>query len=180
MNIRTKPRSRKQERIGNHNTRKESRLGTLSSTLPSSYGFQIDPSVAPLRRFCLFDTTLGMNVPRLVVALAAIALSLPALAEPKAYELVRYRGTADGITIAFDFGDGYPEASEIRITAAGQRKSTRFVLDASGEMRFVPEKARSSGDAVILKMSMDDRPGAKVEGTYRAAGKTIPFTLTKR
>ena len=129
---------------------------------------------------CFVHYNAGMSAQKFFIALAIVALSLPALGEPKAYELVRYRGKAAGLTIAFDFGDGYPEASEVRITAAGRRKSTRFVLDDSGKMRFVPEKDRGSGEEVTLKMGPDDAAPAKVEGTYRAAGKTIPFSLAKK
>ena len=114
------------------------------------------------------------------IALALIVLALPASADPKAYEVVPYRGKAAGITIAFDFADGYPEASKLRLTAAGKRSSKRFVLDGSGEMRFVPEKNRSGGEEVTLRMSMDDGPADKLEGVYRVGGKTIPFTLSQR
>ena len=120
-----------------------------------------------------------MSVPKLAVALALIAFALPAFAEPKAYELVRYRGKAAGLTIAFDFGAGYPEASEVRIAKAGARLSRKFRLDDSGEMRFVPVKDRSGADEVSLKMSPYDQP-EKVEGVHRAGGKTLPFRLTEQ
>jgi hypothetical protein len=117
---------------------------------------------------------------KLFVAFALVALSVPAFGEPKAYDLVRYRGKAEGLTIAFDFGNGYPQASEVRIAEGNGRKSKRFVLDESGEMHFVPEKDRSSGEGVTLKMSPDDAAPAKVEGIYRAGGKAIFFSLTRR
>ena len=121
-----------------------------------------------------------MRSPRLFVALIMIALSLPAAGEPKAYELVNYRGKAEGVTIAFDFADGYPQASEVRITAAGGGKSRRFVLDESGEMHFAPENDRNSSEGVTLKMSADDAAPEKVKGIYRAGAKTIFFSLTRR
>ncbi len=116
----------------------------------------------------------------LFIALITMALSLPAVGEPKAYELVTYRGKAEGVTIAFDFADGYPPASEVKITTAGGRKSKRFVLDESGEMHFVSENDRNSGEAVTLKMSADDVAPATVKGIYRAGAKTIFFILTRR
>ena len=57
-----------------------------------------------------------------------------ALAEPKAYEVVKYKGIAEGMIFALDFGDGYPDASEMRVTDRKSGKSTRFGLDDSGEM----------------------------------------------
>jgi hypothetical protein len=114
------------------------------------------------------------------LALALTILAVTAFADPKAYDVVQYRGKAAGLTITFDFADGYPEASELRISEAGKRKSRRFVLDGSGEMRFVPEKNRTGGEEVILKMSMDDGAPDKVEGVHRVGGKTNPFALPQR
>jgi hypothetical protein len=104
-----------------------------------------------------------------------------ALADPKAYELVKYRGHADGVTIAFDFGDGYPEGSEIRLTE--HAKSTVFRLAGSESMRFVPAHNNKDGGEdereVVLKMSPDDAAPAKVAGSYTSHGKTLSFTLTR-
>jgi hypothetical protein len=61
-----------------------------------------------------------------------------AVAEPKAYEVVKYKGKANGVTIALDFGDGYVEASHLWFADRKSGKTTRFMLDESGEMRFVP------------------------------------------
>jgi hypothetical protein len=102
-----------------------------------------------------------------------------AVAEPKAYEVVKYKGTANGVTITLDFGDGYPQASHMRVTDRKNGKSTRFVLDDSGDLRFVPEKQSGGKREVVLKMSMDDGPGATVDGTYTADGKQTLFTLRK-
>ena len=44
-----------------------------------------------------------------VVALVCACES--AVAEPKAYEVAKYKGKADGVSIALDYGDGYPDAS---------------------------------------------------------------------
>ena len=103
-------------------------------------------------------------------------------AEPKAYELVKYSGKAGGVTVVFDFADGYPEASEIKIIdAAG--KGTTFRLDqtSESEMRFAPAKAGGAVKSVSLKMSMEVSPApAKVTGSYLAGGKTVPFTLAKK
>ena len=119
-----------------------------------------------------------------VVTFLAVAFAAAALAEPKAYDLVKYRGKAAGLTIAFDFGDRYPAASELRIAEGHERKSTRFVLDGENldesTMRFVPEKDRNGGREVVLKMSADAAAPPEIEGTYRAGGKAIPFALKQR
>lgn len=102
-----------------------------------------------------------------------------AVAEPKAYEVVKYKGTANGVTITLDYGDGYPQASHMRVTDRKGGKSTRFVLDDSGEMRFTPEMQSGGKREVVLKMSMENGPAAKVDGTYTVDGKQTHFTLRK-
>ena len=117
---------------------------------------------------------------RLLFAVVVLVLACGSVvAEPKAYEVVKYKGKAQGVTIALDFGDGYPEASEMRVTDRKSGKSTRFGLDDSGEMRFVPPKQSTGKREIVLKMSMDDGPLAKIEGTYTVDGKQTPFTLRK-
>lgn len=136
---------------------------------------------ALLRVWCRFDTTQRMRARIIFTALALLlAVALPALAEPKAYDLVKYRGKAEGLTIAFDYGDGYPEASEVRIKQARGGKSMRFALVDDSKLRFVPEKKRGSGDEVTLEMEPLDEPPDKVKGTYRAGGKTIRFTVARQ
>ncbi|MEP6671504.1 MAG: hypothetical protein ABJF10_20245 [Chthoniobacter sp.] len=117
-----------------------------------------------------------MNRRLLIIGLLLSVLSF-AQAEPKAYDLVKYRGKAATVTIAFDFADGYPQASEIKITDG--KKTTTFRLDGSGEMKFAPEKAGGAIKSVALKMGMDDSAPAKVSGSYLAGGKSVPFTLAK-
>jgi hypothetical protein len=102
-----------------------------------------------------------------------------AVAEPKAYEVVKYQGKAEGVTIALDFGDGYVDASHMWVTERKSGKSTRFMLDESGEMRFVPKKPSARKKEVALKMGRDDGPAEKIEGTYTVDGKVIQFTLRK-
>ena len=102
-----------------------------------------------------------------------------AIAEPKAYEVVKYKGKAEGVTIAFDFGDGYVDASHMWITDRKSGKTTRFMLDESGEMRFVPKKPSAQKKEVVLKMGREDGPAEKIEGTYTVDGKVIQFTLRK-
>jgi hypothetical protein len=102
-----------------------------------------------------------------------------AVAEPKAYEVVKYKGTADGVTIALDYGDGYPQASHMWVTDRKSGKTTRFMLDESGEMRFVPKKPSAQKREIVLKLSMDDGPAEKVDGTYTVDGKQKQFTLRK-
>ena len=120
-----------------------------------------------------------MRAGKFFIVLALLALVEAAWAEPKAYDLVKYRGQAEGLTIAFDYGWGYPEASEIRIKQRRSGKSMRFALVDETEMRFVPEKNGGSGEEVKLEMDSYDDPAEKVKGTYRAGEKTIRFTLTK-
>jgi hypothetical protein len=103
----------------------------------------------------------------------------PAVAEPKAYEVVKYKGAANGVTIALDYGDGYPQASHMRVTDRKGGKTTRFVLDESGEMRFVAEKQSGGKREVILKMGVDDGPAERIEGIYAVDGKQTHFTLRK-
>ena len=119
-----------------------------------------------------------MRSRRWCILFALLSLALPAFGEPKAYELVRYRGKAAGLTIAFDYASGYADASKLRITVTRTGKTTRFVLDEEGDkqLRFVPEKNRDGGDEVIFKMNTGEEDG-KWSGVYRTGGKTIPFTL---
>ena len=109
-----------------------------------------------------------------------IAFALPALGEPKAYELVKYRGESNGIKIAFDFADGYSQASELRITRQGHKGIT-FVLDEISETRFVFKDKGNAGQEVILKIGSEDSAPAKVEGVYHGAnGQDASFRLTRR
>ena len=39
-----------------------------------------------------------------------------AVAEPKAYQMIKYKGKAEGVTIALDYAGGYQEASSMRVT----------------------------------------------------------------
>lgn len=102
-----------------------------------------------------------------------------ALAEPKAYEVVKYKGKAEGVTITLDYGDGYPDASHMWVTDRKSGKITRFMLDESGEMRFVPKKPSAQKREVVLKMGMNDGPAEKIEGIYTVDGKQTHFTLRK-
>lgn len=102
---------------------------------------------------------------------------LSALAEPKAYEVVKYKGKAGGVTIILDFAVGYVDASHLWITDRKSGKRTQFMLDESGEMRFVPKKQGGGKKEVVLKMSLNDGPAEKIEGTYTVDGKQTQFTL---
>lgn len=124
-----------------------------------------------------------MNTRSLFLAgCALLALYAPALAEPKAYDVVKYRGKAGALAIAFDFADGYGEASELRITDNSRKPATTtvFALDQSGEMRFVPRKKDSSDRSATLEMSPDDAAPATVNGSYTANGNTVSFKLTRQ
>jgi hypothetical protein len=111
----------------------------------------------------------------LLIATLLLAMYSGGRAEPKAYELVKYQGKAAGVTIAFDFADGYPEASEIKVVTGG--KTTKFRLNNSGKMEFAPEKDGGAVKSVTLKMDLNDRAPATVAGSYVAEGKTVSFTL---
>jgi P pilus assembly chaperone PapD len=105
---------------------------------------------------------------------------LSAGAEPKAFELVKYKGKAEGVSFALDYGAGYPDASRMWVTDRKSGKTTRFMLDESGEMRFVPKKPTPQKREVALMMSVDGGPLAEeIEGTYTADGKQLKFTLRK-
>jgi hypothetical protein len=122
-----------------------------------------------------------MNSIRVVCMIASLvsAWSSSAFAEAKAYDVVNYRGKGGGVTFALDYGAGYVEASQMRITENG--KTTRFMLDTSGQMlQFVPEKKDGTNRKVVLKLGMDDAPREKIEGTYTSAGKTIEFVLRQK
>lgn len=112
------------------------------------------------------------------MVLAMIGFSLPVAGEPKAYEVVRYRGQAAGMTIALDFGDGYPEASVLKITQKGKSAGPRFVFAESESLRFVPENKGTDDAEVVFEMEPDAAPPSRLKGVYRAIGKTIPFVLT--
>jgi hypothetical protein len=103
-------------------------------------------------------------------------------AEPKAYELVKYQGKAGRVKVAFDFADGYPEASEMKVTEPGGWMAKTFHLDddGSGAVRFVPVKSGGVVQSVTLKMDLNDRAPATVAGSYMAGGKSVPFTLAKK
>jgi len=112
----------------------------------------------------------------LIFLVAGIMASVRA--EPKAYDLVKYQGKAGGVTIAFDFADGYPEASTMKITEG--KKTTTFNLEGLDKIQFVPAKGGGSIKRVSLDLSGDDRAPAEVTGSYVAGEKMVAFTLTKR
>ena len=120
-----------------------------------------------------------MRVAKFCIVLALLLAFAPAApAEPKAYDLIKYRGKAQGLTIAFDFAAGYPEASEVRIKNGRRGKSTRFRLVEGDELRFVPEKNGAGSEELTIEGISYDGSDEKVNGVYRAGGKTIRFTLT--
>ena len=98
-------------------------------------------------------------------------------AEPKAYDLVKFRGKAGSVTVAFDYADGYYEASELHTIQGG--KTTKFKMDSTGTgtMTFVPEKG--SGKSVVVKIDTEQIAPAKVTATYTSGDKSIEFTMAK-
>ena len=124
-----------------------------------------------------------MNYRTLTVVVALIAVPF-ASAEPKAYDTVFYKGKAAGLRIVFGFDRSHVEASNVRIIESASGKTTRFYLtgrDAqmgTDKIRFAP--AKGAKKEVLLEMDPFGDPLPTVKGSYTAAGKTVPFTLTKR
>jgi len=128
-----------------------------------------------------------MNYRTLTVAVALIAVHLVvpfASAEAKAKDTVFYKGKAAGLRIVFEFDHGHVEASNVRIIESASGKTTRFYLtgrDAqmgTGKIRFAPVKGAKK--EVLLEMNPLGNPPSHIKGSYTAAGKIIPFILTKR
>ena len=119
------------------------------------------------------------------VALIAVLLVVPfASAEPKAYDTVFYKGKAAGLRIVFEFDHGHVEASNVKITESASGKTTKFYLTGrdgqmgTGKIRFAPVKGTRK--EVLLEMDPFADAESSIKGSYTAAGKTVPFTLTKR
>ena len=131
--------------------------------------------------------TLFMNnrTLRVTVTLIAVRLVVPfASAEPKAYDTVFYKGRAAGLRIVFEFDHGHVEASDVKITESASGKTTKFYLTGrdgqmgTGKIRFAPVKGTRK--EVLLEMDPFADAESSIKGSYTAAGKTVPFTLTKR
>jgi hypothetical protein len=130
-----------------------------------------------------------MNRKTLITAAAVIAalFVVPSgSAEPKAYDAVFYKGKAGGMKIVLQFDYGYLEGSKIKITEPGRRQTTQFYFSGrdeqagTGKLRFLPVKGDQAKKTILLEMEVTGNRPATVKGTYTAAGKTVPFTLTKR
>jgi uncharacterized protein YecT (DUF1311 family) len=130
----------------------------------------------------------SMNHQTLITAAALIILrfGLPfASAAPKAYEIVNYKGNGPGITVVFEFANGYPGASRIKIIESGSGKTTEFYFPGedeqtgAGKMRFAPVEGDDRTKEVLLQMEAEGDPPPTVKGTYTAGGKTVLFNLTK-
>ena len=128
-----------------------------------------------------------MNYRTLTVAVALIVVGLVvpfASAKPKAYDAVFYKGKAAGLRIVFEFDHGHVEASNVRIIESASGTTTRFYLTGrdgemgTGKIRFAPVKGAKK--EVLLEMDPFGDPPSTVKGSYTTAGKTVPFTLTKR
>ena len=116
--------------------------------------------------------------PVVLTIILVSTFSASAFAEAKAYEVVKYSGKVGSMVIAFDYADGYVDASEVRVTETG--KTIRFRLDGSGEMHFVPDKKAAGDKKVILKLGVDEVAPARIEGSYTSSGKTIAFVLGQK
>lgn len=126
-----------------------------------------------------------MNYKTLITAIALLAVPF-ASAESRVYDTVFYKGKAAGLKIAFEFGHVYVEASNVKITESPSGKTTKFYLSGRdeqtgmGKLRFVPVKGDKAKKEVLLEMDPFSDPPSTINGTYTAAGKTVPFTLKKR
>jgi hypothetical protein len=127
-----------------------------------------------------------MNHKTLITVVALLVVPF-ASAEPKAYDTAFYKGKAAGLKIAFEFGHGYVEASSVKITESASGKTTKFYLSGrdgqmgTSKMRFAPVRGdKAKRKEVFLEMDPFGDPPSTVNGTYTAAGKTVPFTLKKR
>jgi hypothetical protein len=128
-----------------------------------------------------------MNYRTLTIAVALIAVRLVvpfASAEPKASDTLFYKGKAPGLRIVFEFNHGHVEASNVKLIESASGKTTKFYLTGrdeqmgTGKIRFAP--ARGAKREVLLEMDPFGDPQSTIKGSYKAAGKTVPFTLTKR
>jgi hypothetical protein len=128
-----------------------------------------------------------MNYRTLTIAVALIAVRLVvpfASAEPKANDTLFYKGKAAGLRIVFEFDHGHVEASNVKLIESASGKTTKFYLTGrdeqmgTGKIRFAP--ARGAKREVLLEMDPFGDPQSTIKGSYKAAGKTVPFTLTKR
>ena len=124
-----------------------------------------------------------MNYRTLTVAVALIVVPF-ASAESEAYDTVFYKGKTSRLRIVFEFDHGHVEASNVRIIESASGKTTKFYLSGrdeqmgTGKMRFAPVKGARK--EVLLEMDPFGDPLSTIKGSYTAAGKTVPFTLTKR
>jgi hypothetical protein len=116
---------------------------------------------------------------RVLSAVVVLLLACGSALGAKAYEVVKYKGKAEGVSFVLDYAAGYPEASEMWVTERKNGKRTRFDLDDSGEFRLVPSKQSGPKREIVLKLGKDDGPGDKIEGTYTADGKQTQFTLRR-
>jgi hypothetical protein len=146
---------------------------------------QIDKLACACRATELVAGFMNNRTLTVAVALIAVRLVVPfASAEPKAYDTVFYKGKADGLRIVFEFDPGHVEASNVKITESTSGKTTRFHLTGrdgqmgTGKIRFAPVKGAKK--EVLLEMDPFGDPQSTIKGSYTAAGKTVPFTVTKR
>ena len=125
-----------------------------------------------------------MNYRTLTVAVALIAFRLVVSAEPKAADTVFYKGKAPGLRIPLSSTTATwrPAISRSPNLRAGKQRdfTCRVEMDrwGRGKMRFAP--AKGAKKEVLLEVDPLGNPPSPLKGTYTAAGKTVPFTLTKR
>jgi len=128
-----------------------------------------------------------MNYRTLTIAMALVAVRVVvvfASAQPQAHDTVFYKGKTAGLRIVFGFNHEHVEASNLKVTESVSGKTTRFYLSGrdgqtpTDRIRFAP--AKGAKKEVLLEMDPLGNPPSHIKGSYTAAGKIIPFTLTKR
>src|SRR5215467_11902363 len=126
-----------------------------------------------------------MNYKTLVAIMVLAAVPF-AFAAPKAYDTVFYKGKTSRLKIVFEFGHLHVEESNVKVTEAATRRTTKFYLSGrdsqagTGKMRFDPVNGNRTKKEVLLEIDPFGDPPPTVTGTYITAGRTIPFTLKKR
>lgn len=117
-------------------------------------------------------------------------LFLPAISfSQKAYESVLYEGKSNNYEISFDFKDGFPEGSIVKMTDQKQKitfvgifstkrsvisKGLKFELEAAFGLPF------PDGINILETFESLEKMPAKIKGNYELNQKKITFTLYRK
>jgi len=124
-----------------------------------------------------------MNYLTLTIAVAIVAVRV-VVVFASAHDAIFYKGNAAGLRVVFEFNHPHVEASNLKVTESASGKTTRFYLSGrdgqtpTDRIRFAP--AKGAKKEVLLEMDPLGNPPSHIKGSYTAAGKIIPFILTKR